>query len=89
MHILFKVKNHELLEIQLIKGKLTINKTHLTISQDFDIMLITTLDRILSRNKIERLSLKSVEIAGKMPFNAVSGMVIQAVAKALNSRNRS
>ena len=83
MRLLFNVKNQEILEIQLTKGKLNIDKTHLTISQGFDTMLIRTLDKIFRKNRIDRLSLKSVEIRGEMAPNALSGMILQTVARTL------
>ena len=83
MCLLFNIKNQEILEIQLTKGKLNIDKTHLTISQGFDTMLIRTLDKIFRKNRIDRLSLKSVEIRGEMAPNALSGMILQTVARTL------
>ena len=83
MRLLFNIKNQEILEIQLTKGKLNIDKTHLTISQGFDTMLIRTLDKIFRKNRIDRLSLKSVEIRGEMAPNALSGMILQTVARTL------
>ena len=38
MRLLFYIKNPEINGIQLIENKLLIDKTHLTISQDFDIV---------------------------------------------------
>ena len=55
----------------------------LTIGQGFDIMLIRTLDKIFRKNRIDRLSLKSVEIRGEMAPNALSGMILQTVARTL------
>lgn len=55
----------------------------LTIGQDFDILLIRTLDKVLRKNKIDRLSVKSVEISGKLSPYALSSMVVKAVASAL------
>ncbi|MEK7138788.1 MAG: hypothetical protein AAB799_01255 [Patescibacteria group bacterium] len=66
-----------------VKGK-TVSEGNLTIDRDLDIMLITTLDRILSKHRIGRLSLKRVEIRGKMPLNGVSGMVMEGTVKALS-----
>ena len=83
MRLLFNIKNRENIEIQLKDRNRVVNKTHLTISQGFDILLISVLDNILSKNKIERLSLKSMEISGKVEPGALFGMVIQSIAKAL------
>lgn len=95
MRLLFKIKNQEIIEIQLIQNKHIIGKTHLaphlfgesrvaainessrlkgaglTVIRSFDIMLIRTLDKILRKNKIERLSLKSVR--GEGPVRSPRG----------------
>lgn len=55
----------------------------LTISQDLDNMLIIAIDNLLSRNIIDRLSVKSVEIQGKMQDTAISSMIIRTVRNAL------
>lgn len=83
MCLLFNIKNQRVVEIQLIKGKKVIDKTYLTMGQSFDMMLIRTLDKILRKNRIERLSLKIVKIRGKMRPEAVSSMILKTVIKAL------
>ncbi|OGN03575.1 MAG: hypothetical protein A2655_04765 [Candidatus Yanofskybacteria bacterium RIFCSPHIGHO2_01_FULL_43_42] len=79
----FDVIGRNDLSVKIWKGKKPICGGILTIGQDFDIVLIRTLDKILRSNKIERLSLKSVEISGKMASSALSGMILRSVAKAL------
>ena len=83
MRLLFNIKNQEIIEIHLIKDKFIIDKTHLTVGQDFDILLIDALDKIFSRNKIGRLSLKSVEISGEIEPNRVASMILSSIASAL------
>ncbi|OGN10503.1 MAG: hypothetical protein A3J46_05730 [Candidatus Yanofskybacteria bacterium RIFCSPHIGHO2_02_FULL_41_11] len=84
MKIIFSIKNKKFIEIYLKHGKKTLTEPRLTITSNFDILLITTLDKIVRSNKIERLSLKSVEIRGKMTFGAVSSVILKTTAKALN-----
>ena len=96
MRLLFNLKNQDILEIQLVKGKLAIDETRLTMGQGFDIVLIKALDKILHKNRMERLSLKSVrgrgpaqsrvymEISGKMVSGVISSMVLETMTKALN-----
>lgn len=83
--VLFNVKNREITEIQLKTGGHVIDKMHLTAGQDFDILLIRTLDKIFQKNKIVKLSLKSVKIRGETEPQALSGMILRSVAKALNA----
>lgn len=101
MRLFFSLENTNKLIIQLKHKSKLIDKTHLTVSQSFDIILIRTLDKILRKNKIERLSLKSVrgegpaqgrvyvEISGKMAseqhVSSVSSMILKTVAMALGA----
>ena len=94
-NIVFKIKYQKIIGLILIDSTGIIDKTYLTVGQSFDILLIRTIDKILRKNTIERLSLKSVrgegpvrsrvyvEISGKMTSNALSGMILNAVVKAL------
>lgn len=84
MDVIFKLKNKGIVEINLVNNKLIINETYLTIGQGFDIMLIKTLDKILNENKMDRLSLKSVQISGKIDHHALSSMMLRATVAALN-----
>lgn len=83
MRLLFNVKNRENVEIKLIKNKRLIDKTNLTVGQDFDTVLIRELDKILHKNIIEKLSLKSVQISGEMTVGALSSMILKATTEAL------
>ena len=83
MRLLFNVKNRENVEIKLIKNKRLIDKTNLTVGQDFDTVLIRALDKILHKNIIEKLSLKSVQISGEMTVGALSSMILKTTAEAL------
>ena len=80
--VLFGVIGRNSLNVRVLKGKKPVYGRILTIGQDFDIVLIRTLDKILRKNRIERLSLKSVEISGEMNPHALSGMILKSVAKA-------
>lgn len=81
--LIIKVKYQKILRIIVQEKNKVIDDTHLTVGQGLDIMLIRALDKILCKNKIEKLSFKNVEISGKIEPNALSGMMLQTVAKAL------
>lgn len=83
MRLLFNIKNRENVEMMLIKNKHLINKTNLTVGQDFDIVLIRTLDKILHKNIIGKLSLKSVQISGEMINGVISSMILKTTTEAL------
>ena len=69
--------------LELTKKGKVLSEENLTISRNLDTMLIIALDRILSRNRIGRLSLKNVKIGGKIRSGTVSSMIIHSVSKAL------
>ena len=71
------------LKIKVLDHRKMIYEETLTIGQDFDIVLIRALDKILRKNKIDRLSLKSVETSGKIELGALSGMILRTTAQAL------
>jgi len=83
MRLLFNIKNQGKIEIRLKDGNRAISKTHLTISQGFDTLLIKALDKLLADNKIERLSVKSTEISGKIEPMATSAMILKTVSNTL------
>ena len=83
MNVAFKISRNNKLTILLTNCGKLISKTTLTIGQDFDIVLIRALDKILRKNKIDRLSLKSVETSGKIELGALSGMILRTTAQAL------
>ena len=83
MRLLFNIENRENIEIMLIKNKRSVSKGHLTAGQDFDIVLIGALDKILHRNRIEKSSLKSVQISGKMTVGGISGMILKTITEVL------
>ena len=60
MSVIFDVIKLGVVKTRLRKGGKVVADTHLTISQDFDIMLIMALDKLIRSNRIGRLSLKSV-----------------------------
>lgn len=67
----------------IIKGKKPVDCEDLTLNRDSDILFITALDKLLVRNKINRLSLKTLIIRGKMDNQALWGIILGAVLTAL------
>ena len=83
MKIIFTVKKHNKLAVQLRVGNEVLSSSCLTISQGFDNMLITALDKLLRGTRIDRICLKSSEIQGKIEDKALWGMVLKTISKAL------
>lgn len=83
MKLVYNIKNTDTAVLQLKNGRRTLDELHLTVSQGFDSMLITAIDKLLIRNRIDRLSLKSLEIQGEIRPEAVSSMIIRALKSAI------
>lgn len=83
MKLVCNIKNGEIIIIQLKRGKHILDELHLTVSRNLDNMLITAIDKLAAKNRIDRLSLKTLEIQGKMRSGAVSSMILKTVKSAL------
>lgn len=77
------IQSDDRLEIKLQHDKAVIDRVYLTIDQSLDSMLISAIDKLLLRNRIDRLSLKSLKIQGKTRPEAVSGMITAAIRNGL------
>lgn len=83
MNLTIQLKKDHTLLIQLKQGRKVIDHKNLTISTNLDTLLITAIDKLLAKNKIEGLSLKNAGIKGKLKPRAVSSMIIKTVVNAL------
>ena len=84
MHLTI-VQNRDKISIHLKKGGAVVDEELLTISQEFDTLLIGAIDKLLERNRMDRLSLKSIEIQGKVELGAVSSMVLKTFKNAIEA----
>ncbi len=82
MNIIFDATTKDHVIIRLKAGTKILAEKRLTISQDFDNMLITALDRILRESKIDRACLKTAEIVGKREDKALWAMILKTVKQA-------
>ena len=83
MKLILTIKNEKELTIQLKEGNRVVDHEYLTIGQDFDNMLIATIDNMIVRNRIDRLSLKALEIRGYMKLGSVSSMILGTIMSGL------
>lgn len=83
MNFFFIFQKPNILKIQLRRGRRVIVEEELTVSHDFDNMLITTLDKLLGGINMNSTCVKSAEILGKVNKNAVWGMMLESIAHAL------
>ena len=83
MRIVLIIKSNNQVALHLKQEERVIDELYLTISQDFDRLLIIAIDKLLTKNRINRLSLKTMNIQGKLRPEAVSSMILQTVGAAL------
>ena len=81
--LIFDTKHKEVIHVRLKRGRVIADELSLTISQDFDTLLIVTIDKLVERNRIDRLRIKSLDIPGKLRPGAVSSLILQTVKIAL------
>lgn len=77
-----RINNFEA-RLDLKGGRGLIDRECLTISRNFDTLLIVAIDNILSRNRIDRLSLKSLEIPTKLKDGTISAMILKTIKTGL------
>lgn len=79
MKLILTIKNENSVQIYLKQGRNVIDQEDLTISHNLDTLLIGVIDKILSRNRISRLSLKRLEIPAKLKNGTVSNMILKTI----------
>lgn len=83
--LIIDLSRDNIVTIQLKKGSRVLDSEDLTLSRNLDKLFINALDNLAVKNRIDRLSLKTVKIAGKIRPDAVSGMIIGAIKGGLGS----
>ena len=83
MKLILTIQNKNNLKIQFKEGRKLIDHEDLTISHNLDTLLIRAIDKILSRNRISRLSLITLEIRAKLKDGAVSNMILRTAKAGL------
>lgn len=77
-----KIQNVDI-QLYLKSGRGIIDHEDLTISRNLDTLLIRAIDKILSRNRIGKLYLRTLEIPAKLKDGAVSNMIIRTIKAGL------
>ena len=83
MKLILTIQNQNELLIQLKEGRRLVADDYLTISQNLDTLLIRAIDNLMVKNRIDRLSLKTMEIRGNMKLGAVSSMILRTIRSGL------
>ncbi len=73
-------------ELQLMEGETLLDQLIIPIDIHFDTMLVTSIDKIIKKNRIEKSSLRMVQVAPREDLSSVSYRTAQAVAEAIKSQ---
>ncbi|MBX4190106.1 hypothetical protein KW791_02315 [Candidatus Parcubacteria bacterium] len=80
------LKNKVECELELAKGEAVLDTLAFPLDIHFDTMLVTSIDKILKKNRIETSSLKKVNIAGFVAESSVAYHIASSVKAALECR---
>ena len=80
-NLVLVVKSNNFAILKLKQRRHVLGWLNLTINRDLDTLLIGSIDKLLVKNRMDKLFLKSLKISGKIDPGSVFGMVM-AVVKA-------
>jgi len=72
-------------ELKLLNGKRLIDTLTFYFEANLDSVLISAVDKILGRNRIETLSLKTVKIAGEVEKSSSAYKIAQTFIEAIKA----
>ena len=72
--------------LELMEGKKLIDSLTFEFEANLDTMLIAGVDKILKRNRIESLSLKTVKVSGNIEKSSSAYKIAQTFIEAIKSR---
>ncbi len=73
-------------ELQLKRGRVLTDTLAFEFEANLDSVLIAAVDKIMKRNKIETLSLKTVKVSGKVNKESSAYKIAQTFIEAIKSR---
>ena len=78
-------KNRGEVELKLLEGKKLIDSLTFNFDANLDEVLILTVDKILKRNRIESLSLKTVKVAGNIEQSSSAYKIAETFIEAIKA----
>jgi len=72
-------------ELELQEGKELIDALDFSFHANLDDLLITSVDKIFKRNRIETLSLKTIKVAGNVDKNSSAYKIAQTFIEAVKA----
>lgn len=83
MELRILYKNKETVELQLTEKSKIVDMLIIPLDFNFDTVLVTSIDKIFKRNRIERASLLEVSLEGFDDKSSMVSLIAQTVAEAL------
>ena len=85
MDLIINFKDRGKVELQLKRGRVLIDTLTFDFEANLDSVLISAVDKILERNRIETLSLKTVKVAGEVDKFSSAYKIAQTFIEAIKS----
>ncbi|MEK7645734.1 MAG: hypothetical protein AAB374_01320 [Patescibacteria group bacterium] len=76
-------KNKESVEVQLIEKEAVVDMLIMPLDFNFDTVLVTSIDKLLKRNRITKVSSLDIVLEDFEDESSASSMVVRTVAEAL------
>jgi hypothetical protein len=85
MELIINFKDREKVELQLKQGRVLTDTLTFDFEANLDSVLISAVDKICKRNRIEALSLKTVKVAGKVDKGSSAYKIAQTFIEAIKA----
>jgi len=83
MDLIIRRKNKETVEVELSRDGKVLDMLIIPLDFGFDTVLVTSIDKLLKKNRILRVSLSSINVEGLEDDSSMSSLVIRTVVEAL------
>ena len=85
LKLIFRSRSTNSIDITLKQGERVLGTRGLTISQAFDNIVITAIDRLLDEAGVTGPHLKKAEILGKIEDKALWAMILKTIKQAIEA----
>ena len=87
MELIIYFENKQIVELRLMRDGRNLDMLMVPIDIHFDTVLVTSIDKLLKRNRIDPLSLGGVSVTGQTDQSSVAYHIACSVAAAIKSLN--
>ena len=86
MELIIHFKTGLEVELRLYQSEQAIDQLIIGVDFNFDTVLVTSIDKIIKRNRIDKSSINTVKVSSEEDLSSVAFRVAQAVAEAIKSQ---